>query len=320
MRRAPLALIALSVAAASHSFAASYPTKPVTLVITYAPGGTTDLIGRLIADGLKEQLRQPVVVLNKPGAGGEVGLQYAAAAAPDGCTLVISTNAITSGRYVSKNFKLHFLNDFTHIVYLAEGHDLLMASPRLQVKGAADLIAYAKAHPGVLNIASWAPSSDLNAGMLMHRAGIKLTIIPYRGSTPAILALAADEIDLVLSGNPVSRPLIEDKKLTALGVGSLKPYRLAPGIPLLTDTGVPGFESRGAWFGLSGPKGIPDDIVQTLNSAVNAILQRPSVKEQINNVLMHEVIGGTPDDFIAALKADDAFFGEAARVTGYEAK
>ena len=315
-----LALIVSFAATMSASYAATYPSKPITLVITYAPGGTTDLIGRLIADGLKERLGQPVLVLNKPGAAGQIGHEYVAAADPDGYTLVVSNNAITAGPYVSKNFKLHFLNDFTHVVYLAEGHDLLLANPKLPVKGANDLVAYAKARPGVLNIASWVSSSDLNIGMLMHRAGINLTIIPYRGSTPAILALVGGEIDLVLSGNPVSRPLIDEKKVTPLGVGSLKPFRLAPGIPLLTDSGVPGFESKGAWFGLSGPKGMPSDIVQLLNAHVNAILQTPFVKERLNEALVHEAMGGTPEDFVTALKSDDAFFAEAARITHYEPK
>jgi tripartite-type tricarboxylate transporter receptor subunit TctC len=303
---------------ADQSHADTYPSRPITLVIPFAVGGTTDIIARLIADGLKERLGQPVIVLNKPGAAGQIGDEFAAVAQPDGYTLLISTNVITAGPYVSKENKLDPLTAFTHIIYLAEGHDLLLANPRLPVKTAADLVAYAKSHQGMLNIATWAPSTDLNVGMLTHQAGIRLTTIPYRGSTPAIMALAANEIDLVLSGNPISRPLIDDKKLNVLGVASLKPYRLAPGVPLLTDTGIPGFESRGAWFGLSGPKGIPAVIVARLNTEVNALLQTPSFKETLNNTIMHEAIGGTPDEFIAALKSDIAFFRDAVRVTNYQ--
>jgi tripartite-type tricarboxylate transporter receptor subunit TctC len=320
MLRIFAALLALVLAGMGQALAATYPSRPITLVITYAAGGTTDIIGRLLAEGLKERLGQPVIVLNKPGAAGQIGNEFVAAAEPDGYTLVVSTNTITAGPYVNKVDKLDPLNDFTHIVYVAEGHDLLLTNPRLPVKTAADLVAYGKGHPGKLNIASWAPSTDLNIGMLMSRAGIELTTIPYRGSTPAILALLTNEIDLVLSGNPVSRQFIDEKKLNALGVGSMKPYRLAPGVPLLTDTGIPGFESRGAWFGLSGPKGIAADIVARLNSEVNALLRTSSFKEQLNNSIMHEAMGGTPDDFITALKADAAFFSEATRIMGYKPK
>lgn len=318
MFRTVIALLALAFAGTGQSLAETYPAKPITLVIPFAAGGTTDIIARLLADGLKERLGQPVIVLNKPGAAGQIGDAFAAAAEPDGYTLLISTNAITAGPYVSKEDKLDPLKDFTHIAYLAEGHDLLLTSPQLPVKTAADLVAYAKSRSETLNIASWAPSTDLNVGMLTRRAGIGLTIIPYRGSTPAIMALAANEIDLVLSGNPVARPLIDDGKLNVLGVASLKPYRLAPGVPLLTDSGIPGFESRGAWFGLSGPKGIPADIVTRLNTETNALLQMPAFKETLNNTIMHEAIGGTPDDFIAALKSDIAFFSEATRIMNYQ--
>jgi tripartite-type tricarboxylate transporter receptor subunit TctC len=320
MLRIVAAVVGLALAGMAPALAAPYPSKPITLVIPYAAGGTTDIIGRLLAEGLKERLGQPVIVLNKPGAAGEIGNEFVAAAEPDGYTLLISTNAITAGPYVNKLDKLDPFGDFTHIVFIAEGHDLLLTNPRLPVQTASDLVAYAKDHPGKLNIASWAPSTDLNIGMLQQRAGIELTTIPYRGSTPAITALLTNEIDLVLSGNPVSRQFIDEKKLNVLGVGSLKPFRLAPGVPLLTDTGIPGFESRGAWFGLSGPKGIPADIAVRLNSDVNALLQTSSFKEQLNNSIVHEAMGGSPGDFIAALKADVAFFSEATRIMGYKPK
>jgi tripartite-type tricarboxylate transporter receptor subunit TctC len=320
MRRLVAAIAVVLLAGMAVARAADYPNRPITLVIPYAAGGTTDVIGRIIAEGLRSRLGQPVILLNKPGGSGQLGLEFAAAAQPDGYTLVVANNALTAGPVVNKSYKLNTFSDFTHIILIAEGHDLLLSSPQLPISNAADLVKLAKAHPGELNIASWAPSIDLNIGMLMQRAGIDLVRVPYRGSTPAMMALMTNEVQLVLSGNPLSREFISAQKIRAVGVASLKPYPLAPSMPLLSETGIPNYEARGAWFGLSGPKGMPAAVVNQLNNAMNEALQTQLAQEQIVKGMAHEIIGGTPEEFIAALHTDVTFFSEAARITNFEAK
>lgn len=321
---ATLTMVAAAVGfAAQFDFARAqetYPSRPVEIVVPFAAGAATDLLARLVAEELQSQFGQPFVVLVKPGAGGQIGTEYVAEATPDGYTLLVSTVALTSSPFVSKTFTLHPVDDLTHIAPLAAGPNLLLVNPALGVSTAEEFVAYAKEHPGELNIGFWAPSVEMNIRLLEEAAGIELMPIPYQGGAAAITALLSHETQALLSTYQGVREYVQAGSLNALGVGTLSPYSLAPDIPLLTDAGVPGYRASLTWFGISGPAGMPRDIIDTLNVAINRALTEPKVVEFINGSLFYDVVASDVDTFQQFVKDDYEWFAQAAAVAGIEPK
>jgi len=314
-------LTILSVAMAGTALAqtnlARYPDRPVKLVIAYAVGGPTDIAGRIIAEELAKSLKSTVLVDNKPGAGALIGLEYVAKAAPDGYTLGMTTPASIAGPFVTKSWNLDPLKDFTPITLAVQAPLLLVAHPSVPFTSVKDLIAYAKANPGKLNIGTTGGSMDLTIGLFNSQAGINMVSVPYKGSGPLMSALQANEIQLLWDQVAASKPLAEAGRIRILGMGTLTRSPLLPDTPTVAESGLSGFTSLNPWFGLEGPPGLPATVVKTLSDAMGVVLKQPNVVARFSQ-LGFGIVGGTPQEFQKTKVQDLERFAEAARVTGYK--
>lgn len=262
------------------AWAQGYPSKPITLVVPFTPGGSTDILARLIGQKLEAALGQAVVIENKPGAGGSVGSAAVANAAPDGHTLLlahIGTLAVNPGLY--PNLPYNPLKSFAFISMLARVHNVLAVPPGLPVSSVSEFIAYARARPGQLNYASGGNGSAAHIATeaLADAAGLKLQHVPYRGTSPAVQDLLGGRVQLMLTGAPVLLPLVRDGQLRALGVSGLRRIAHAPEIPTLAEAGpLPGFEAS-QWYGLVTTAGTPPAILDRLMRETHAALAAPDV-------------------------------------------
>jgi tripartite-type tricarboxylate transporter receptor subunit TctC len=284
--------------------AQAYPTKPVRLVIGLAPGGATDIVARTIAPALGEELGQPVVVDNRPGAAGSIGATLVARAPADGYTLFLASSSFTVNAVLQQNAGFDPLRDFEPITNIASGPFLLVASPRMPVTSVGELIAYAKANPGKLNYASSGIGSTahLSGELLKKIAGIEMTHVIYRGAGPALADVLGSQVDLMFASIVSSLPHAKSGKLKALGVTSLKRSTVVPELPTLAESGAPGFEMIG-YFGFLAPARTPAPIVQRLNAAMAATLHRPDIVQRLA-ADGTEPDGGPPETLRALLESD----------------
>jgi len=295
------ALLALFACAAS---AQPYPAKPVRVVIGLAPGGATDIVARTIAPALGEELGQPVVIDNRPGAAGSIGAALVARAPADGYTLFIASSSFTTNAVLQSNAGFDPLRDFEPITNIASGPFLLVASPKLPVSSVKELIAYAKANPGKLNYASSGIGSSAHlAGELLKKvAGIEMTHVIYRGAGPALADVLGSQVDLMFASIVSSSPHAKSGKLRALGVTSLKRSSVVPDIPTVAEAGVPGFEMVG-YFGFLAPAHTPAPVIQRLNAEMAATVHRKDIVERLA-ADGTEPDGGPPEALRALLEAD----------------
>ncbi|HEX2547480.1 MAG TPA: tripartite tricarboxylate transporter substrate binding protein [Ramlibacter sp.] len=307
-----LACAALGLAMASPALAA-WPERPVTLIVPWAPGGSTDILARLLAEHLSKSLGQPVLVDNKAGASGNIGSNLVAKAKPDGYTLLVgsmSTHAMNHAMYAQMPFR--GVEDFAPISLLAYVTNTLVAHPSVPANNVAELIAYARANPGKLNYASAGPGSTnhLSAAMLEKATGVKLTHIPYKGGAPAVLDTVAGQTQLLFSAGTQTLPHVKTGKLRLLAVTEAKRAELLPGTPTIAET-VPGYELA-VWYGFFGPRDLPADITRRLNSEVNRIMALPEVKQKMDAMGV-EVVQSTPESFGAILRRDADNYGRLIR-------
>ena len=294
---------------ASPAFAA-WPERAVTLIVPWAPGGSTDILARLLAEHLTKALGQPVVVDNKAGASGNIGSNMVAKAKPDGYTLLVgsmSTHAMNHAMYSQMPFR--GVEDFAPISLLAYVTNTLVAHPSVPTNNVAELITYAKANPGKLNYASAGPGSTnhLSAALLEKATGVKLTHIPYKGGAPAVLDTVAGQTQLLFSAGTQTLPHVKAGKLRLLAVTEAKRSELLPNTPTVAET-VPGYELA-VWYGFFGPKDMPADITRRLNTEVNRIMALPEVKQKMDAIGV-EVVQSTPEGFGAVLKRDADRYGK----------
>jgi len=299
VRRSPamLALLALIVACwcAPAARADDYPVKPVTIIVPYTPGGSTEILARMVGQKLEERLGKSVIIENKPGAGTVIGSSLVAKSAPDGYTLLMATPTP-----MAINFTLHKqlpydpAADFTPLVMVAGAPFVLVVHPDLPVKSVKELIAYAKANPGKLSYGSGGPGSPhhLYAELLSSMAGIKMTHVPYRGGGGPMTDLLGGQIDLNVDTITVIEPQLRAGKVTVLGVTSGQKWWSLPDITPIAAT-VPGYDVQ-TWVGLAAPKGTPAAIVQKLNDNLVAGLAGPEAKQQLNKIGL-DVHTGTPE-------------------------
>lgn len=292
-------LIATAVAALVPLWAAAqpYPNKPVRIVVAFTAGGTTDIMARTLAQRLSERYKQPFVVENKPGAGGNIGTEYAVRAPADGYTLIVNSvgpMAVNSTLY--KGLIYDPLVDLVPIAQISDVPNVLVVHPSTGVKDVKGLIAYAKANAGKLNYASTGigTSSHLSSFMLASRAGFEATHIPYKGAE-ALKDLLSGRIQFMFATIPSVIAHIKAGNLTAIAVSSAKRSRSLPDVPTVADSGFPGFEAE-SWFGLFAPKGTPREIIAELNSATNDFIADKNVEQRMIEEGA-DPAGGTPEKF-----------------------
>ena len=297
-----LAGLALAAAAAAQT------PKPVRLIVPFPAGGATDLLGRAIAQRLTQQTGQNVIVDNRPGAGGSIGSAEGSKAAPDGTTLLMATSSTHAiGPHLNPNLPYKVETDFTPIAHVANATNLVVVPLSLPVNSIKELIAYAKARPGQLNYASSGNGTivQLTAEAFKAQAGVFITHIPYRGTALAIPDLVSNKVQLLFDSVVSGMPHVKDGKLKALAVTGLKRSALAPEIPTVAESGLPGFESM-TWFGVYGPKGMPADMVKTWNAEFMKAMQSADVQERLARLGAEPVTSGSADQFAAMVKADSA--------------
>jgi tripartite-type tricarboxylate transporter receptor subunit TctC len=276
--------------------AQSYPTRPVHLIVGVAAGGSPDIIGRLIAQWLSEQLGQPFVVDNRAGAAGNIGTEFAVKAAPDGYTLLLalSANAINASLY--NNLPFNFINDTAPVASIATIPLIMEINPSVPAKTVPEFIAYAKANPGKINMASGGVGSPLHvAGELFKMmAGVDMIHVPYRSEALALPDLIGGQVQVMFGVMPASLGYIRAGKLRALAVTTAKRQEALPDVPAIAEF-LPGYDARG-WYGIVVPKATPNEIVERLNSAINAGLADPQLKAHLVDIGC-TVFAGSPADF-----------------------
>jgi tripartite-type tricarboxylate transporter receptor subunit TctC len=315
----PYALVAGLVLAAFAGLlhAQPWPAKPIKYVVPFAPGGSTDILGRVMAEKLTPVLGQPVVVENKPGAGGGVGAEYVAKAAPDGYTIMggtISTHAINASLY--KNLPYDPVKDFVPIVLLARVPNMLVVNADLPVKNVKELIALLKANPNKYSFASAGngTSQHLCGELFKTMSGTEMQHIPYKGSPPALQDVMGGQVALTFDNITTAWPLAKAGKLRALAVTTATRSSVAPDVPTLAEAGLPGFDV-GSWQGVFAPAGTPPEIVKRLNTEIVKILNLPDVKEKIA-ALGADVAPNTPEDFLVFVKAEGAKWADVVKKSG----
>ena len=277
----------------------------------FPASGATDLLARAIAQKVGTSMGQQIVVDNRPGAGGAIGSDMAAKAPADGYTLLIATTSTHSiGPYINTHLPYNTETDFTPIGQVATATNVLVVPNSLPVKNVKELIDYAKKHPGELNYASSGNGTvvHLTAEAFKAQAGVFITHIPYRGTALAVPDLISNKVQILFDSIVSGMPHVKDGKLKGLAVTSMKRSPLAPDLPTVNESGLPGFESD-TWFGIYGPKGLPADIVNRLNSEFNKAIQSQDVKDRLAK-LGAEPVGGTPAQFAAMVKKDSARWGK----------
>jgi tripartite-type tricarboxylate transporter receptor subunit TctC len=307
-RRALLSLAALALLP-GVALAQAYPSKPLRLVVPFPAGGATDLLARSLAQRLGQGLGQTVVVENKSGGGGSLGSAEVAKAAPDGYTLLIATSSTHSiGPHL--NPKLPYKttgpnSDFTPIVHVADATNVLLVPLDLPVANVKELIAYAKARPGQLNYASSGNGTivHLTTEAFKAQAGIYVTHIPYRGTALAIPDLVSNKVQMLFDSIVSGMPHVKDGKLKALATTGHTRSALAPELPTVAESGLTGFTST-TWFGIYGPRGLPDNISARLNAEFNKAMQSAEVRERMARLGADVAAANTPAQFAALVQAD----------------
>lgn len=297
-------LLACIVAAASAGLAAhaqgSAPvtfTKPITLVIPFAPGGSTDPVGRLIGPKLSKELGQPVVIENKPGAAGALGTAQVARAAPDGHTILLNTGVVAVHPSTQKNPGYDVRTDLVPVTQLAAGPYTLVVNPNLPVRTVAELIAYGKAHPDKLFYGTSGLGSSLHllTELFNGATGLKMTHVPYKGNGPVVAALIGGEIQVAFDTIPGSRAMRDGGKVRALAITSATRNKLMPDVPTMAEAGLNGFEAK-TWAGIFLPKNTRPEIVQRYYTALTNVLKDEEVRAKLA-AIGYEVIGNTPEQF-----------------------
>jgi tripartite-type tricarboxylate transporter receptor subunit TctC len=296
-------ILAFGVLAAGMARGQQYPSKPVRIVVPFAPGGGSDFIGRFIAQKLSERLGQQFLVDNRPGAGGNLGAEIAVKSAPDGYTLLLIAGSYTVNPSLYKS-NFDAVADITPIIQLSQGPFLVAVHPSLPVKSLKDLIDLAKKQPDKLSYASAGQGSitHLASELFLDMARIKVVHIPYKGTGPALNDAIAGNVQLVFGSVATSLQYIKSGRLRGLAVTTSKRISAAPELPTVAEAGVPGYEVI-LWHGLVGPKGIPKAIVDRVNSEASQILKSKAMEELLAADGVSPA-GGTPEKFHATIKAD----------------
>ncbi len=292
------------------AIAAPFPPGPVHIVVPYAPGGPVDIVARLLGQKLNEAWHQPVVIDNKAGAGGNLGTELVARARPDGATLLINTPAIVIAPSVFASLPYDPIKDFAPVINIGRAPALVVINPKLPFDSVGGLIAYAKAHPGELNFASPGTGGSLHlAGELFaSRAGIKMVHVPYKGVQPALVDIMGGNVQMMFDAVVDVMPFVKDGRLKALAISTASRSLLAPDLPTVAESGLPGFDFS-LWYGLLAPAATPAAVVQQINRDTAQILAQPAMKSEMQAHGL-DLIANSPDEFAAALKDEEKTWAE----------
>jgi len=312
--------VAVALAAGLNGASAqNYPTRAITLVIPFAPGGSTSIVGRGIADKMSELLGEKVVVDNRPGAGGTVGTRAVAKSEPDGYTLVLGyTGTLAIGPSLYKSVGYDPRKDFAPIGLIGNAPNSLVVNPSFPAKTVAELISYAKANPGKVNFGSAGAgtASHITGEYFAHSAGITLVHIPYKGTGPVLTDLLGGHIPMAFAPIPASHPNVTAGKLRALAVTSITRSGLLPNVPTMVEAGLPGFDAS-LYYGLAAPAGTPRPVIDKLNKALRDALASDEVKRQLGNDGT-EITPGTPEDYAAFIDKDEKKWSQLVKASGVE--
>jgi tripartite-type tricarboxylate transporter receptor subunit TctC len=293
-----------------------YPTRSIRLIVPFAPGGSNDIMARLIGQHFSESMGQPVIVDNRPGAGGIIGTDAAAKSPPDGYTLLMMSVTLAVNPSLRLNLPYDTHRDLLPITLVASAPLMLVVHPSMPAKSVKELIAYAKANPGKLNFASGGPGTTphLAGEMLKAMAGIEMTHVPYKGGGPALTDLVAGQIQLMLENIPSTLPHVKADRLRALAVTGLKRSALVPHLPTLDEAGLKGYEIVG-WNGLFAPAGTPQNVVARIHADTVKGLAKPEVKERLAT-LGAEGVGSSPAEFAKFFAAEISKWAAAVKQAG----
>ena len=310
---------ALAMATPAMAQGSAYPNKPLRFIVPWAPGGSTDVLARLIGQKLSESWGQPVLVENRPGASGNVGSEAVAKAAPDGYTILIgsmSTHAMNGALFSKMPFRP--VDDFAPVALLAYVTNVLAVHPSVKAGSVRELIAFAKANPGRLNYASAGSGSTnhLSAALFENMAAITLTHIPYKGGAPAVTDLVGGQVDMFFTGSTNVLQHVASGKLKLLAVTESRRARVLPDVPTVAET-LPGYEMA-VWYGMFTPTGTPPDLVAKLNMEVNRIMRLPDVVARLAP-LGAESVHIAPTEFARILRADEQKWNRIIRDVGAKA-
>ena len=312
------AWLALTVTATNVN-AQAFPSKPVKIIVPSTPGDGSDILARSIAQKLTERWGQSVIVENRPGAGGVVGTEVAAKSTADGYTVIMGnagSHAINQALYPKLAYDV--VRDFAPITLVASAPNVFVVNPSVPAKTVAEFIALAKKEPGKYSFASGGngSSAHLNGEMLKSFAGIEMTHVPYKGSSPAITDVIAGQVQLMIGNLPPILPFIKSGKVRALGITTTTRFAATPDVPPISDT-VNGYESL-AWFGLFAPAATPKDILTKWHADVVAVLALPDIRERVAQ-LGFEVVGNTPEAYAALVRSDIAKWQKVVKASGAKA-
>lgn len=310
----------LSLLLALPSFAQQqWPARPVKLLVPFSPGGSADLIGRLIAQRLQEALGQPVIVENRAGAGGAIATEAVARAAPDGYTLLLAVAGPHITAPLLQKMSYDPLRDFAPISNVVSNPQVLMVNPGVAASNVRELIALAKAQPGKLNLSTAGPGSliEMSAIMFNAMAGVRTTLVPYKGGAPAVTAVLSGEVQASFANPSDAIPLAQAGKVRALAVTSAKTFAPMPEVPTLAASGLPEFVVE-TWFGLVAPAATPPEIVNRISHIVQDAAKDPAMRQRMADAGMTP-IGDTPEQFRAFLRAQVSFWSKFVREAGIKA-
>jgi tripartite-type tricarboxylate transporter receptor subunit TctC len=315
LARLAVGIACFVLAASSTAAAADYPTRPVRLIVGFPAGGPTDILARLVGAQLGERLGRQFVVENKPGAGSNIATEAAINSAPDGHTILVCASANTINATLYKKLAFDFVRDTVPVAGLARVPNALLVHPSLPATTVPEFIAYAKANPGKINMASSGNGTTVHlAGeMFKAMAGVDLVHVPYRGSQPAVTSLVAGQTQVMFGDIPVSIGHIQAGTVRIVAVTTATRLDLLPEVPTIGET-LPGYEAN-AWFGFVVPKGTPSDVVEKLNREINAALAEPKIKARLAELGTTPIVA-TPAEFGAFIAAEIERWAKAVKSSG----
>jgi len=298
------------------AIAQPYPSRPIRIIVPQSAGASTDLTARLIAQGLNEAFKQPVIVDNRPGAGSITGTDIVAKAAPDGYTLLVVASSITINPSLRKDLPYDTLRDLTGVTQLSAFPNILVVHPALPVKTVRELIALAKAKPGYLNWGSAGTGTGvhLSGELFTVMSGVEWVHVPFKGGGPGMIALMGGQVQLSFATIVAALPHVRSGKMRAIAVTTATRSPAAPDVPTIAESGLPGFD-HGPWNGLLAPAKTPRTVIAKLNALAVRIVHSPEVKKVLNHEGA-EPVGNTPEEFTAVLKSETAKWAKVVKAAG----